>query len=493
MPSYPRRLALATAALVAGGAVALTRPARPTVAAAPAPVGRGVTPARVVGSPSCAAASCHGGDGPKGAVGSEHGTVAAHDPHRRAFAVLFQERSERMVRNLAGGGAHAPAHRTAACLACHGAAPPNAAEPLEPTDEVHRFASCENCHGAAGRYLSVHYTDGWKGLSPEAKAGYGLVPTKRLADRAAVCAGCHVGGPGREVDHRLIAAGHPALRFELSAYQAEPLYTRHWRETTLGPDAEAWEWLIGQVATARSAADLLRHRAAEATERKRDWPELAEYACFACHQGLAPIAGSDGVRPMRTNAPRLGQLPWGSWTYPLTLRLADRSAAEWYGPNGRPAGLSALVTLFRGTDRPPPAQTRGASAAAVVDLDRWLADLQSTADRRSPSSPLTPAELRAALNHVTRFAGDVPTTDAPSTDWDRYAQGFLGATALYRALVRVDSSAREPGLEADLRALAAGLRFRPGQDSPQWGAADRARHRATWAALAARLDTGERP
>ncbi|MFO0852133.1 MAG: multiheme c-type cytochrome [Gemmataceae bacterium] len=493
MPSHPRRLAVATAILGTAGVIALTGPVRPTTAAPVVqPAGPSIAPARVVGSPSCAAASCHGGDGPKGAAGSEYGTVTAADPHRRAFAVLFQERSERMVRSLAGGAAHAPAHRTAACLACHGAAPPNPAEPLEPTDEAHRSASCENCHGAAERYLSVHYTAGWKALSAADKAGFGLVPTKRLADRAKICAGCHVGGPGREVDHRLIAAGHPALRFELAAYQAEPLYPRHWRETTLGPDAEAWEWLIGQAATARAAADLLRHRAAEASERKRDWPELAEYACFACHQGLAPAAGG-GVRSDRTNAPKAGQLPWGSWAYPLTLRLAGQPTAGWLSPSERPTGLVALAALFRETDRPPPARTRDAATAAVADLDRWLTDLQSAADRRSASHPLTPAELRAALRHVARFADDVPTTDAPSTDWDRYVQGFLGAAALYRALVRVDSSARAPGLEADLRTLAAELRFRRGQDGPQWTADDRARHKAAWAALAARLDSGERP
>lgn len=106
MPSHPRRLAVATAILGTAGVIALTGPVRPTAAAPVAqPSGVRIAPARVVGSPSCAAASCHGGDGPKGAAGSEHGTITAADPHRRAFAVLYQERSERMVRNLAGGSA----------------------------------------------------------------------------------------------------------------------------------------------------------------------------------------------------------------------------------------------------------------------------------------------------------------------------------------------------------------------------------------------------
>src|SRR5690349_14319529 len=95
------------AALAVGAYLA---PAQPPAASAP--------PNRIVGSMSCAAAACHGNDGPKGAGGSELRTVAEYDPHRRAFAVLFQERSERMVRLLAAGAEHAPAHRTELCLRC---------------------------------------------------------------------------------------------------------------------------------------------------------------------------------------------------------------------------------------------------------------------------------------------------------------------------------------------------------------------------------------
>ncbi len=424
-----------------------------------------IAPAVIVGNLSCAAAGCHGGDGGKGAKGSEHATVADADPHRQSFRVLFQERSARMVRNLGGTG---PAHRDARCLSCHGAAPPNAA-PLPVTDSLHRTASCENCHGAGGNYLTVHYQVGWKELPAAAKAAYGLVPTKDLAIRTAMCAGCHVGEPGREVDHALIAAGHPALRFELAAYQAEPVYTRHWRE----PPAEAAEWLVGQVATARAAAELLRYRAANAT--KRDWPELAEFACFSCHQGLTGTPG-----PLRTNAPPAGRLPWGTWVYPLPLSLTAGPA--WAKP---PAGdgLTRLAALFRESDRPPPKDAEAAATAAVAHLDRWLADLRT---RPAPS----PTDLRAALAHAVRFAGDVPRTDSPSADWDRYTQGFLATAALYRATVAADPTARTPAAEATLAEIAAGLRFPSGQDSPRM---TRDRLADRWAALTATFPPGVRP
>ena len=311
-------------------------------------------------------------------------------------------------------------------------------------------------------------------MSAEQKAGYGLLPTKDLAFRTQLCAGCHVGESGREVDHRLIAAGHPALRFELSAYQLNPVYTKHWKETNYGPDVEAWTWLIGQVGTARAAADLLRHRASEAgtsvhgDASVRDWPELAEYTCFSCHQEITGFdVKSAGRSPVRTDRPKPGTLPWGSWLYPVTLDLADERSADWTAPERTPKSLLALAELFRQTDRPRPSVAADHAAAAVADLNGWLAELQSAAERRSRSNPLSASELRSALSHAARFAGRVPETNSPSTDWDRYVQGFLATAALYRSLCVADPLVRSPEIEANLTSIAAALRFPKGQDSPE--------------------------
>ncbi len=415
-------------------AVVVARPPlyRHAVAAAAA----GGSPA-VVGNLGCAAAACHGD--------TQHATVSDRDPHRRAFGVLFHERSVRMVRTLGGT---APAHQDARCLSCHGAAPPNAA-PLPADDYRHRSASCENCHGAAGNYLTTHYLPG--------KPADGLMATKDLAVRAAVCAGCHVGEPGREVDHALIAAGHPALRFELAAYSAAPVYARHWVE----PPREGAEWLVGQVAAARASAELLRHRAA--TAGKRDWPELAEFACFSCHQGL-----TGEPTPVRANAPPAGRLPWGTWAYPLTLSLAD-GPTESRPPAGD--GLTRLAALFRETDRPEAKATADAATAAVAHLDRWLVQLR---DR-------PPTDFRPLLAHAVKFAGDVPRTGSPAADWDRTAQGFLATAALYRA-----TGERSPAAEAALADIASRLRFPAGRDSPAKSPTARDRLARRWAELGGR-------
>ena len=443
---------------------------------------------KVVGATGCSAASCHGGDLPKGQAGGESHTVADYDPHQKAYQVLFHDRSRRMVELLAQGQGPGtpviPAHQQTLCLNCHGANPVNLATPLSPESALHRQGGqCENCHGAAEQWLTLHYTAPWKQLSETEKARFGLLPTKNLAYRTTMCAGCHVGEAGREVDHQLIAAGHPALRFELAAYQLEPLYTKHWQEKSYGPDSEGWAWLIGQVGTARSAADLLRHRAAEAaaspaTPAKprstpaRDWPELAESSCFACHQDITgvSVAASQGLgRSRRANAPKPGLAPWGSWAYPLTSWLSTASEPPitgWLKLGSPLTTLHDLERRFRETDRPNPTLIRNQAERLVKDLDGVLHTLQSRAEQRSRAEPLRPEEFRQALKQILAFAEQVQETGSAGTDWDRFTQGFLATAALYRGLCQVDASARDPLLEQKLTEIATRLRFPERQDSP---------------------------
>src|SRR6516225_463627 len=60
-----------------------------------------------MGVASCASSSCHHWNGPKGSLRSEYDTWAGYDKHARAFQVLFNERSQRIARNLYGEGAKA--------------------------------------------------------------------------------------------------------------------------------------------------------------------------------------------------------------------------------------------------------------------------------------------------------------------------------------------------------------------------------------------------
>src|SRR5262249_7174292 len=142
---------------------------------------------------------------------------------------------------------------------------------------------CESCHGPAEKWKAVHYLPGWKDRSDREQLGF--LDTKDLAVRAESCVACHVGSPNREVNHDLIAAGHPRLRFDLGAYLAN--YPKHWsdaRDKAGRPALEAQVWAIGQVVSAQAAVKVLQHRAAAAD---KPWPEFAEYDCFACHHSLS--------------------------------------------------------------------------------------------------------------------------------------------------------------------------------------------------------------
>jgi hypothetical protein len=421
-------------ALGAAGWVALVRPAARGMAAARQEELPPPRPALVVGVASCAAAACHNANGPPGHKGSEYSTWAACDPHARAYEVLFDERSRRMVLLFKGLKSQADAHpeHEPLCRSCHVYPAPHLAAVkhdcrFSPDDGV----GCEACHGPAEKWRGLHYTEEWKRLSDSKKHELGFTLTRDLHVRAEVCARCHVGEKDMDVNHDLIAAGHPRLRFELGAYLAN--YPKHWNveaEKKGKPDHEARVWILGQLVSAKAALELLRYRAENAGANKKPWPEFAEYNCAACHHELKEPSG----RRERGFGPRAaGQLPWGTWYYPLLPTLA-RSA-----PGGGTAGrdlLAGLDKLMRARVPNEDAVARQAGEAAARVND-WL-----DAVEKAPSGPrvLLPALARAERRPAT---------------WDEATQLYLGLAALQHALSDMEPSHRkqQAGLAEAVRAV----------------------------------------
>ena len=115
-------------------------------------------------------------------------------------------------------------------------------------------------------------------------------PTKDLLARGETCAECHVGLGSADVNHDLIAAGHPRLNFEYGSQLAK--LPKHWRvddDKARHPDYEAKVWALGQVLAAKASLDLLESRASRSLpdDSTTPWPEFAEYSCFSCHHELA--------------------------------------------------------------------------------------------------------------------------------------------------------------------------------------------------------------
>src|SRR5258707_1231750 len=105
----------------------------------------------------------------------------------------------------------------------------------------------------AEKWRMAHYLPDWKQKTPQEKERLGMRPTKDLVARAKLCAECHVGTAEREVNHDLIAAGHPRLNFEFAAYLAN--MPAHWREEGENArlDFGARACAVGQLVSAQAA------------------------------------------------------------------------------------------------------------------------------------------------------------------------------------------------------------------------------------------------
>lgn len=253
-----------------------------------------------LGVSGCTATACHGRAEAPGLPEwqSSYSVWASRDQHANAYAVLFSERSREIVAALPGEGLAYTESVKQSCTGCHA----TASAPSLIADGV----SCESCHGPASGWLSTHTLR----AAQRPKQMYG---TLSLASRANICTECHVGprkvdGHLYDVNHDLIAAGHPRLTFEFTAYMHS--LPPHWRPERTGSGIPAW--IEGQAATARASLKLLEERAKVGPV----WPEFAEYDCYACHHDLQSGRQSAGTR--------LGRPEWGVWAFALPRDLADK-------------------------------------------------------------------------------------------------------------------------------------------------------------------------
>jgi Cytochrome c554 and c-prime len=398
------------------------------------------------GAGSCAAVACHNAGGADGTKGSEYSTWINRDPHRQAYAVLSDSRSRQIERNLHASQASAPrAERDTLCLDCHSPRP----------DQISSCSSsfraegvgCENCHGPAGEWLTRHYRADWP-TSDRAKERFGMRPTKNLGVRSQVCADCHVGSPERAVTHDLIAAGHPALRYEFSLYLS--VYPKHWSETADKariPDLEARAWRIGQLTSAKVSLEMLWHRAAAVEQTspgiRPPWPEFAEYDCLSCHHDLQ----AKTERPFRGFAEQrrtLNSPLWATWYTSLLPRALE-------GSYDGPVALRLVDKVREEMQKPAPNANKVAvlSRTAAAGLGR-LAESWS----RQPQALMQANEMETLLGRIARDDDRVA-----ASGWDGAAQAYLAIGALYHAQGDLYPERREPLLRGPIEELGSLLQF----------------------------------
>jgi hypothetical protein len=255
-------------------AVAAQQPAAPTTPApAAAPVADAPSqPGKYVGVGSCTNSGCHGSTQPLNTTNvlqNEFYTWLNNDRHSKAYNVLFDERSARIARNMR---LKKRAYEEAVCLDCHTTnIPVNLiTRAVDKEDGV----QCEVCHGPASGWFAEHTEAGW---THEQSIARGMIDLRNINARGTTCAGCHIGNARKEVDHELIASGHPILQFELDNYTEQ--MPPHWKP---GRDTHGVRaWAVGQVVNLRESLDNLSRHA-----RGDEWPEFAEMSCFNCHHDL---------------------------------------------------------------------------------------------------------------------------------------------------------------------------------------------------------------
>jgi hypothetical protein len=420
----------------------------------------------IAGRAACSGRACHGSLEPNasGIRQNEFTTWILHDKHARAYEVLTGERGRRIGHNL--GIAHP--EKDARCLACHTTPQLAGAIPEELVPLRADGVGCEACHGPAKasrvigseRYepwMQAHVTAAWKKLEGKAKEtayqNHGMTPLFDLEVQAKTCAGCHVGAPAdpvsflpaRDLNHDLMAAGHPRLMFELSTYRAN--MPPHWRTDLHAntPGYEALVWAIGQIESAKASAELSADRAKRAAEGKAPWPEFAEAACFSCHADLrTPSWRRQAADYYAGRTP--GAIPANRW-YAALLPTLGAVAKDKAAPADK-----ALRDLAAELNKPAPNPTKVAALAgtATADLDQLLAAVK-------PLS-MDAANLKALTEGLAKQADTIK-----QPDWDELAQIALAAAALRDAAGKGSSAEALQPLDGVFRQLA----FPPPYESPE--------------------------
>ena len=276
-----------------------------------------------MGAASCSGSACHGSTTPRTKLKipqNEFFIWSQKDRHTKAYEVLLNPDSKRIAQNLKLD----KPEQSARCLVCH-------ALRVEPDRqgalvEIEEGVTCEACHGPSEKWLGPHIRKDFDALKA---TSLGMYPTKDLAKRSTKCLACHLGaGPDQIVDHELIGAGHPRLKFELDTFSSQ--MPAHWLPPK-DKSAKDWlgtkTWAIGQAVALRDQIHLLT------SSRKGKgglWPDFIHFECYACHHEVV-----DRVRDISEDDKKLqrwrvrdyggkpGRLVWNASNYAVYRHIIN--------------------------------------------------------------------------------------------------------------------------------------------------------------------------
>jgi hypothetical protein len=404
-----------------------------------------------MGVATCSGSTCHGrsiGDGTpvrQDEILRWQEESSPSGAHSRAYRVIREARGQAIIRRR---GLNDDGVRRE-CLGCH--ATPGG--PRGPQFQVSDGVGCEACHGAASGWIASHYAMGGTHL---ANVAAGMVPLDRPQVRARLCLDCQFGSAanGQFVSHRLMAAGHPRISFELDLFSA---LQQHWDidgdyVARKGSPSSVRLWAVGQAEAVRRSVDLF------ARPDRGTWgifPEFYFYDCHSCHRPITD--GPERKLTFETNPAR--PIPFGMPPYHDENMIMLSTAARVLAP-GQAAGFDAASRAFHaamGQGREPAvaaARRLGASAAALSDA---LARGGAGSDD--------------AMRVIAAIADK--TTEPRFTDYAGSAQAVMAVDTLLNAMVREGrvTVGAAAGIRANINQAYAAVRSPQAYNPPQFRAA----------------------
>ena len=398
---------------------------------------------------SCAGSTCHGRLVPNGTVVRQNelftwqDRTSAAGSHNRAWRVLSEPLAQAIADRLGLGRAQ----NAADCLGCHSDAVPPAQRGT--FFQISDGIQCESCHGGSGAWLARHTI---VNATHAGNVALGLVPLDNPKARAGICLDCHFGStkPGQFVSHRMMAAGHPRLAFELDLFSA--LQRHHDVDADYAKRKDVARgmkvWAVGQAMALERALAVY----SDPTHGQQGtFPEFYFFDCHSCHRTIS----EDPKTPL-TAAPNPGrQIPAGQPPFndeniimlSALVSVAAPDAAERFE-----AGSRRFHEAFT--------RDRNSAIAAATELRATARALADAFAARNFSR----ADTFAVLENV--FSG---ATAARYTDYAGGAQAVMAIDTLLNALNAeglVDRRAAD-AVRPDINRLYASVRdpnaYRPAQ------------------------------
>ena len=364
-----------------------------------------------LGVASCAGSTCHGRSEADGKIVRQDEILRWQEPssptgaHSRAFSVLSNARSVAIAGRLGLGSASS----SPMCLGCHADPAPSRGPRFQQSDGV----GCEACHGGSANWIDVH-----KAGNHRASLAAGLVALENPSVKAGVCLDCHFGSAegGQFVNHRIMAAGHPRISFELDLFTT--LQAHHDEDADYvqrkGHSNGVRVWAVGQAMALERALALY---SSPSLGTEGQFPEFYFFDCHSCHrrifdqQQFTQTVADNSGRPIPVGMP-----PYNDENM-IMLSAAARIAAP---------GVAARFD----------AESRAFHAAIAKDRNSAIV---AAGKLRSSANALAGAFQSTSFDRAQTFSIiDLIASEAINpryTDYEGSVQAVMAADTLLNALV----------------------------------------------------------